>query len=538
MSEHDEDRPMTRRERRLREMERESATQESAERAAAEHSVQDVQAQGGAVASPEEPEISPYNEDGSLRTRAEMRALRAEALAGAEQSPDEEASVEPGEPAPIEDTLAETTPAEADDAEAHDAAAEAHAEEAPADASEEEPEPEATPEEEASEEVVEEAEETASAEVEAEEAPDEERAEEPEAEDTSTEEAPAEEAPSEAVPPTEPFSLGDLHDAERAVADESAEASSAEDAVAEAAPGEELLAEESAEVQPEPRKRFGWRRNKRAEQAEEAVAEDAAVAPEQLDTEPIDIAEAAPAVEIEPILDELPGDEPEVTEAELHESAETVAIDIAAEAAPVEVEPEDEAEPAAEKPAYSFPDIQPPEEWRSVFDDPDSRSLGESAADSSGDFDTLIERAVAQEGAAGSSNTAALIMPTHPEDTGGLTGSLGAKNDLFITGSIELPKSLSETGGSSQMHDSLKMAPISASDLPTDLPVGPGSPEGPTPVAAKSAVSARVPEDTPMMSRPTKDSNKLPLVLGITGGTLLAAIAGLGVWGWMNGFFG
>src|SRR5690606_24916676 len=110
------------------------------------------------------------------------------------------------------------------------------------------------------------------------------------------------------------------------------------------------------------------------------------------------------------------------------------------------------------KESYSFPDIQPPEEWRSVFDDPASRVVPEQG--SGGDFDDLISRAVAQEGATGTTNTSALILPSMPDDTGGLSGPIGATGELYVTGSIDLPKSLGETGGHASIHDSIELDPF------------------------------------------------------------------------------
>src|SRR5690606_14566064 len=111
------------------------------------------------------------------------------------------------------------------------------------------------------------------------------------------------------------------------------------------------------------------------------------------------------------------------------------------EAAPVsdagsEPEPEPEPEPVAEplqeaspsdlenraaapKPSgeYSFPDIAPLDDGVSVFDDAATRLLGSGETQPEqpqGDFDDLIHRAVAQEGATGAS-TSALILPSMPE---------------------------------------------------------------------------------------------------------------------------
>ncbi|SDQ29679.1 hypothetical protein SAMN04488565_1975 [Leucobacter chromiiresistens] len=185
---------------------------------------------------------------------------------------------------------------------------------------------------------------------------------------------------------------------------------------------------------------------------------------------------------------------------------------------------------------YSFPDIAPPEEWRSVFDDPSGREFPARSgnAQNDGDFDDLISRAVAQEGSTSSTGTSALILPSMPEDTGGLTGPLGATGDLYVTGSLKLPKSLGETGGHSALHDSIEMDPITGDHMPHRDDAN----EGPAPVSARHAVSARVDSGIPVVAKPTREKSKLPLVLSLTGGGLLIVVVGLGAWGASNGFFG
>lgn len=526
MSEHDEQRPMTRRERRMREMAQDGAVSTAEENAADQVSEPEAapeapapadpapEAPAAEAAGPEAPEpeleISPYNEDGSLRTRAEMRALRAQALAGQEETAVEEAAVEtPVVEAPVvEEPAAEAVTTETVEAVVIE---EAVAVEEPA---------------------VEDA-------VVAEEVA-------PVEEVVAEQEVPVEPFEDlQAAPPTQPFSLEEVFEAENVPLTE--EPGAAEPVNTEPMNTEPMGTEPigtdaepvvaPAPTEPEGKRRF-WRRNKAAAPVEAPVEEPVVEA----------VVEEPPAAEPAPAVEELFEADAATVETEGHEAADTVAVDVAEVEAADTVEAADAAGDAVDAAQeavgsekqnleYSFPDIQPPEEWRSVFDDPASRTV-EDAGQPSGDFDTLIERAVAQEGAAASSNTAALIMPTHPEDTGGLAGPLGSTGELFITGSIELPKSLAETGGHSGIHDSIKMEPLTAPESSGDLPVGPGSAAGPTPVSAKSAVSARLPQDMPVVAKPAKETNKLPMILTVSGGVLLAAVAGLGVWGWMNGMFG
>lgn len=225
-----------------------------------------------------------------------------------------------------------------------------------------------------------------------------------------------------------------------------------------------------------------------------------------------------------------------VMHAETVADVETVAdleIEVV-EAEVVEPEPEREAhseETAKAERSYSFPDIAPLDENVSVFDDPALRGpLPE--AEPRGDFDDLISRAVAQEGAASATNTSALILPNLP-DTGELSGPIGETGELFITGSIELPRSLGETGGHAPLHDST--GADSFEELGLDAIPTSGDPI--SPVAASRAVSA-MSAAGPVVAQDTKEKSKLPLVLIITGGGLVIAVGALLIWGASAGMFG
>ncbi|MBO1901924.1 hypothetical protein J4H92_08180 [Leucobacter weissii] len=180
---------------------------------------------------------------------------------------------------------------------------------------------------------------------------------------------------------------------------------------------------------------------------------------------------------------------------------------------------------------YSFPDIAPLEENVSVFDDPGGRAAAAGGAESPGAFDDLISRAVAQEGAAASTNSSALILPNLPETTG-LSGPLGETGELFVTGSIELPKSLGETGGHTALHDSVELHPDSDDDEAEVVPAG-----GIAPVSAARAVSARVTEGQ-VVAKTTKEKSKVPLALILTGGGLVLGVGALLAWAASSGLFG
>lgn len=228
-------------------------------------------------------------------------------------------------------------------------------------------------------------------------------------------------------------------------------------------------------------------------------------------------------------------------------AAETVTPSSDEETAGAEtVQPDDEAlteaeadaapAPVAASATYSFPDIAPLDEPVSVLDDPASRAVPSdagSAAEESGDFDDLISRAVAQESATSTTNTSALILPNMP-DTAALSGPLGGTGELFITGSISLPKSLGETGGHAPMIaglDADHLDDLDYNGLPaTRNPI--------LPVSATRAVSAVGSTGAPVVTQETKEKSKLPIVLIATGGGLVIAVGALLIWGASSGLFG
>ena len=575
MSEQDEQRPLTRRERRIRDL-GETGAMDLSEAIGNDAAASDAPAAASepAVAAGDV-EISPFHEDGTPRSRREMRQLReealaalgggvaaaepivAEAIAEAPASEASEAAPETLEPIvvePIDETESDSV-AEAAQAEAADAQPAGEAQ--------------ATEQGEADDVIVAEP--------------------LPGTPGLNSEPEPAiPDFDSLMSPPTEPFTVDELREAEAAgdpSVDSVVDAGSAD---GDQVPGEAQTAEsagaaelaESAASQPvsedavaaavdeapaKSKRRFPWQRSKSNDQVADAPAADSEpeVDAESASVEPATTvletaAPASEAVEIETVVDDPAPAQESPAEATPVDAAPVEAAPV--DAAPVEVlpapaEPAEhlpvvEAEPAADpvpapeqaeavhpdqRTSYSFPDIAPPEEWRSVFDDPSGRQFPTPGdAQGNGDFDDLISRAVAQEGSTGGTGTSALILPTMPEDTGGLTGPLGATGDMYVTGSLKLPKSLGETGGHSALHDSIEMDPITGDQLSE-----PGvSSDGPAPVSARHAVSARVDSGVPVVAKPTREKSKLPLVLSLTGGGLLVVVVGLGAWGASNGFFG
>lgn len=581
MSEQDEQRPLTRRERRLREME------ETGQLDLSEISEATAVPKPASAPQPEgEVEISPYREDGTPRSRREMRELREQALA--ERAAREQSESDPGaeaEAAAEQPTGAEEAAANADDARGGSAEQPAQptapAEPTPAAAPAEQREPAPVDERredgapEAAEPPAEpvpapipavrpapSAEPTSSPAEEIEAAPvvegpaDDDVPETVEAEIVSEQlgqdPAPADETgaldfDTLIAPPTEPFTVAELQDAEAGTPDD---AEDEDDAEAEAAAEIVDEAEDEPASAPKPKRRFPWQRKAAVE---ETAADEAPVeAPAEESPTHEAPAEAAPA-DPEPVVDAAPpaetqvpvAEEPVETDAEAEVEiagarpavSDPVAVDeaiaVAEIADPREALVDEPVEQSPEqKTSYSFPDIAPPEEWRSVFDDPTSRKVPDQGG-RGGDFDDLISRAVAQESTSTTAGTSALILPSMPEDTGGLAGPIGTTGELYVTGSLKLPKSLGETGGHSALHDSIEMDPITGEES-GDVRM---TSEGPAPVSARHAVSARAASGLPV-AKPVKDRSKLPLVLSLTGGGLLVAVVALGVWGASNGMFG
>ena len=176
---------------------------------------------------------------------------------------------------------------------------------------------------------------------------------------------------------------------------------------------------------------------------------------------------------------------------------------------------------------YSFPDIAPLDEGRSVFDDPERAERDD--ADDRG-FDHLISRAVSEETSTSTTNgTSALILPQMPTD---LTGPLGSTGDLFVSGSIELPKSYGETGAHRVSVEDLGLEEEDASEA------SPHTTDHHTqPVSASRAVSAQ-PHGYDLVSPQKKDHSKMPLVFSIGGGALIVGVGAVLYWGFSTGAFG
>ena len=201
-------------------------------------------------------------------------------------------------------------------------------------------------------------------------------------------------------------------------------------------------------------------------------------------------------------------------------------------------EPEPEPEPAP----YVFPDVSPLPESRSIFDYQATPAVGftptteiDSESDT-GAFDDIITRAVADEGAASPTNTAALILPVMP-DTTDLSGALNETGEIVITGAIELPRDLVETGGHAQLLDTVDAheAVVLGHEVHEVVAF---EAENPTqPVSATRAVSAQASNNAIVSATPKRES-KLPLIIASSAGGLLVIVVGVFVWAASTGMLG
>ncbi|MGK0741469.1 hypothetical protein ACSHWG_06260 [Leucobacter sp. Z1108] len=247
---------------------------------------------------------------------------------------------------------------------------------------------------------------------------------------------------------------------------------------------------------------------------------------------PADFAAATTAAEVDEVVEIHSDEDGDADE----DGDEMLDAEIAADTVPISAIRERSTRAAEAPQAYTFPDIAPLDDGISVFDNPASRGVSGkdpgSVGENGGGFDDIISRAVAQEGAASASSSSALILPAMPE-SGQLAGRLGETGELYITGSIELPRSLGETGGHASLLDSVEADPLDELGF-ADRAASSG---GIAPVSAARAVSARATLG-PVVTEAQKEKSKLPVVLIATGGGLVVAVVALLVWGATSGMFG
>ncbi|MBW4043067.1 MAG: hypothetical protein HIU86_13265 [Acidobacteria bacterium] len=138
-------------------------------------------------------------------------------------------------------------------------------------------------------------------------------------------------------------------------------------------------------------------------------------------------------------------------------------------------------------------------------------------------FTGLLSRSV--QGSHGSAN--ALILPNDPQPD--LTQAVSANGDIFITGSMNLPRSLSTTGAPSDLYDSHEIDRLY--EASQDEPAA-----GVAPVRASKAVSGAS-HDRGFTSAPRRRGNILPTVLAIVAGAMAVGVVTLLVGSWVLKLF-
>ena len=138
-------------------------------------------------------------------------------------------------------------------------------------------------------------------------------------------------------------------------------------------------------------------------------------------------------------------------------------------------------------------------------------------------FTGLLSRSV--QGSHGSAN--ALILPNDPQPD--LTQAVSANGDIFITGSMNLPRSLSTTGAPSDLYDSHEIDRLY--EASQDEPAA-----GVAPVRASKAVSGG-PHERGFSNAPRRRGNVLPTVLAIVAGAMAVGVVTLLVGSWVLKLF-
>ncbi|MGT2426771.1 hypothetical protein [Amnibacterium kyonggiense] len=138
-------------------------------------------------------------------------------------------------------------------------------------------------------------------------------------------------------------------------------------------------------------------------------------------------------------------------------------------------------------------------------------------------FTGLLSRSV--QGSHGSAN--ALILPNDPQ-ADMTQAAVNANGDIFITGSMNLPRSLSTTGAPSDLYDSHEIDRLY--EASQDEPAA-----GVAPVRAKNAVSGAPHERG--FNAPRRRGNVLPTVLAVVAGAMAVGVVTLLVGSWVLRLF-
>jgi|GEM_PF-3665641 len=130
-------------------------------------------------------------------------------------------------------------------------------------------------------------------------------------------------------------------------------------------------------------------------------------------------------------------------------------------------------------------------------------------------FDQVVSRSIANTGAVTTTN--ALILPSMPQSSSMRSGSVQETGEVLLTGSIDLPQSLSTTGAHPNRFDT---ADIDRLFDQNDALVDTGDV---LPIKASCAVSTHT-SSQGVLSPPKWGSNRLPMILAITAATMALGV--------------
>ncbi|MGN6743673.1 MAG: hypothetical protein ACTHJL_10300 [Amnibacterium sp.] len=169
-------------------------------------------------------------------------------------------------------------------------------------------------------------------------------------------------------------------------------------------------------------------------------------------------------------------------------------------------------QPPTPEPAFSQPQQrQQPLPW------------AEDDEDDAQDYTGLLGRPV--QGSNGSAN--ALILPHDPQPD--LTHAVNRTGDIFITGSLNLPRSLAQTGATAEHYDSLEIDRLF--EASQDEPAA-----GVAPVRASRAISGTGSTRAIIGARRAR-GNVLPTVLAIIAGAMAVGVVTLLIGSWVLKLF-
>ena len=193
---------------------------------------------------------------------------------------------------------------------------------------------------------------------------------------------------------------------------------------------------------------------------------------------------------------------------------------------PVYEEPVYEAR-ASEQPVYEQPVYEAPVSEQPVYDAPEVRNTGErpvghwSRQAELDDESQFATGAISREVGIGVITTSALVLPEIPHHD--FTRTLTSTGDVLLTGSIDLPRTLSSTGA--------MPAQIDESDI--DHLLDPGDRQVAStdsqPVRAVKAVSTHTSSRGIINATPPKRGNKMLTALIISASAMLVVVVGLAV---------